>query len=283
MLRQTLRTKTFLSCRAAMFVACCGFTVLATASVHADDEAAPLFDGQTLAGWETLEGEPVTRGWEVVDGTIHLPPSDERAGHIVTSRDVGNFVLTFEFKIAPRGNSGIKYRVRDFGGKILGCEYQIYDDDHPEHPVEPKNSTGSLYDVYEPIADKPLRPAGQYNTARIVVVNNVIEHWLNGRRILRAVAGSREWRCRIAASKFNDVPGFGLNRFGKIMLTDHGSEVWYRNFQLIELPTDPCPPIQSLAASGTCRHNPRVTHPHITAPRRDRRFYRGRQARAMRR
>ncbi len=279
MQRRASQTRTSIPRRATVFVTGCAFLVLAAAPVHADDAAAaPLFDGQTLAGWETLEGEPVTRGWEVVDGTIHLLPSEERAGHIVTSRDVGNFVLTFEFKIAPRGNSGIKYRVRNFGDKVLGCEYQIYDDDHPEHPVEPKNSTGSLYDVYEPVADKPLRPAGQYNTARIVVVNNVIEHWLNGHRILRAVAGSREWRCRIAASKFNDAPGFGLNRFGKIMLTDHGSEVWYRNLQLIELPTDPCPPPRSLAATGA-----RPLRSAAPSPRRDHRFRPGRRARAMRR
>ncbi len=275
---QTSRTKMFLSCRAAVFVTCCGFVGLAATPAHAEDETAPLFDGQSLAGWRTLEGKPVTRGWEVIDGTIHLRPSDEQVGHIVTARDVGNFVLTFEFKIAPRGNSGIKYRVRDFDGRVLGCEYQIYDDDHPEHPVEPKNSTGSLYDVYEPVADKPLRPAGQFNTARIVVVNNVIEHWLNGRRILRAVVGSRDWRCRIAASKFNDAPGFGLNRFGKIMLTDHGSEVWYRNLQLIELPTDACPPVRSLAASGRCA--PRCL---VTSPRRDQRFRPARRAHALRR
>ncbi|MFP6603866.1 MAG: hypothetical protein VB862_15140, partial [Pirellulaceae bacterium] len=32
----------------------------------------PLFDGQSLAGWVTAKGEPVTAGWEVVDGMLHL-------------------------------------------------------------------------------------------------------------------------------------------------------------------------------------------------------------------
>jgi hypothetical protein len=197
-----------------------------------------VFDGASLAGWTTLDGQPVTRGWEVVDGMIHLAMSGDRGGNIVTAREVGDFVLSFDFKIAPGGNSGIKYRVKDFGGRVLGCEYQIYDDASEGERLDPKGTTGSLYDVYEPIADKPLNPPGEFNRALIIVRDDVIEHWLNGRRLLRADVGSPEWDRRIAASKFNDVPGFGENRSGRIMLTDHGSEVWFANFQFIELPSD---------------------------------------------
>ncbi|MGD9853604.1 MAG: DUF1080 domain-containing protein [Planctomycetaceae bacterium] len=240
-------------CRTTTFAVYCALTGLAAATqVRADDAPAPLFDGATLAGWTTLDGGPVTRGWEVVDGMIHLAPSDDRVGHIVTAREIGNFVLSFEFKIAPQGNSGLKYRVRDFDGSILGCEYQIYDDAHPTHPVEPRNSTGSLYDLYEPAGDRLLHPAGEFNTAKIVVVNEVIEHWLNGRLIVRAIVGSPEWDRRIAGSKFNDDAGFGENRFGKLMLTDHGSEVWYRNFEFTELPTEIPAPVPSLASTGQC-------------------------------
>src|SRR5690606_728251 len=145
----------------------------------------------------------------------------------------------------------LKYRVQDINGNLLGCEYQIYDDDNPRRTVEPKNSTGSLYDVYEPVADKPLRPAGEYNSAKIVVVNDLIEHWLNGRLIMRAIVGSPEWDARIAESKFHDDPGFGENRFGRIMLTDHGSEVWYRNFDFTELPSDAAPATPSIASVQT--------------------------------
>jgi hypothetical protein len=74
------------------------------------------------------------------------------------------------------------------------------------------------------------RPAGEYNEARIVVQGNRIEHWLNGQRVVNATVGDEEWQRRIAASKFSDVPDFARNPRGKIMLTDHGSEVWYRNF-----------------------------------------------------
>lgn len=194
------------------------------------EEAASPFDGKSLAGWTTQDGKPVTQGWEVIDGAIHLKKEGKRSGHIVTAQEYGDFDLSFEWKIAERGNSGIKYRVRSYGGKVLGCEYQIYDDAATKGKVKPKNSAGSLYDLYEPNDLKLLKPAGEYNQARIVVKGNKIEHWLNGQLIVSATVGDEEWQRRIAASKFNDAKDFSLNPRGKLMLTDHGSEVWYRNF-----------------------------------------------------
>lgn len=201
--------------------------------VLADEHLASPFDGTSLAGWTTQSGDPVTHGWEIVDGVIHLKKEDQRAGNILTAVDYGDFDLSFEFKIAPGGNSGIKYRVRSFGGRILGCEYQILDDWGLSHKRPTKGTTGSLYDVYEPAGNELLmRPQGEFNTARIVVRGSHIQHWLNGQLIVSACVGGPEWNHRIANSKFSDVEGFGHNRLGKIMLTDHGSEVWYKNFRM---------------------------------------------------
>lgn len=197
----------------------------------------PLFDGKSLDNWTTLDGQPVTRGWEVVDGMIHLKKEEKRSGHIITRDEYGDFELTFEWKIAPGGNSGLKYRVRKYGGRLLGCEYQVLDDDkYAKGRVRSKNSAGGLYDLYEPSDAKQLRPAGEFNSARIVVRGNRIEHWLNGQRIVEATVGDDQWNQRIAQSKFSDVEQFGRNRRGRIMLTDHGSEVWYRNIRFELLP-----------------------------------------------
>jgi hypothetical protein len=75
-------------------------------------------------------------------------------------------------------------------------------------------------------------PAGEFNASRIVVRDNEIQHWLNGQLLLTAMVGDRDWRERVAASKFSDRLTFGQNHRGRIMLTDHGSEVWFRNFKL---------------------------------------------------
>jgi hypothetical protein len=189
----------------------------------------PLFDGSSMSGWTTPEGQPVARGaWAVSDGAIHLNVSKGRGGNVITDREFGDFELVFEWKIASRANSGIKYRVKDFQGQLLGCEYQMIDDQGYGH-LRPAQTTAALYDVYEPMAHEPLKPPGQYNRGTIIVCGNCIEHYLNGRLVVSAVVGSDEWRRRIAASKFNDVAGFGENRSGRIMLTDHGDEIWFRN------------------------------------------------------
>jgi hypothetical protein len=213
---------------AIRFCLAAGLLAAAASTLRAEDPPASPFDGRSLAGWATLDGRPVTQGWQAADGMISLKKDGRRAGHIVTRQEFGDFDLSFEFKIAQRGNSGLKYRVRKYGNKVLGCEYQIFDD--PPGRGAGKGSAGALYDLYEPGPEKQLKPAGEWNLARIVVRGDKIEHWLNGRQIVSATVGDAEWQRRIAASKFSDVPEFGRNRTGQIMLTDHGSEVWYRNF-----------------------------------------------------
>lgn len=194
-----------------------------------------LFDGKTLKGWTTQEGKPVVGGWEVVDGAIHLKPGNDSAGNIITAREYGDFDLSFEWKIAAGGNGGLKYRVRDYEGKLRGCEYQIIDDAHYGKEVTPRTSAGALYDLYEPTQEKKLRAPGEFNSARIVVRDNRVQHWLNGRLILSATIGSKEWTSRIAQSKFLEFDDFALNERGRLMLTDHGSEAWYRNFNFRSL------------------------------------------------
>lgn len=182
--------------------------------------------------WTTLDGTSITAGWSFQDGLIqlaqHAPDkSDLAGGHIITKTEFENFDLEFEWKIERNGNSGLKYMVQKYGDRYLGLEYQIYDDDGL-HKVEPENSTGSIYDLFAPSGDKPLKPAGQWNKSRIVVKDSQLEHWLNDRLITTADMQSPEWAERVAASKFNDVPGFCKIRQGRLMLTDHGSDAWYR-------------------------------------------------------
>jgi hypothetical protein len=196
----------------------------------AEQLAADPFDGKSLTGWMTVDGKPAGDGWEVIDGVIHRKPGG-KAGNIVTARQFGDFDLSFEWKIAPKGNSGLKYRVRPYGGSWLGLEYQIYDDGSVKK-VKTRGSAGAIYDLYEPNDEKALKPVGEYNTARIVVKEGRIEHWLNGKLIAQATIGDKEWNKRMGESKFADRKDFALNEQGKLMLTDHGSEVWYRNFQM---------------------------------------------------
>lgn len=196
-------------------------------------ELPPVFDGKSLDNWMMPDGKSVTKGWEVLDGAIHLDRGKKRAGHIVTRDEYGDFDLSFEWKIAEKGNSGLKYRVRQYGKKTLGVEYQILDDPKFKNGTpSSKGSTGSIYALYEPNEKKALRPASEFNSSRIVVHGNHIEHWLNDELIASANVGDEEWDKRVAQSKFSNAESFARNRFGRIMLTDHGAEAWYRNFKI---------------------------------------------------
>jgi hypothetical protein len=165
--------------------------------------------------------------WEVTQGMLHLDRNRGRGGNLLTQTQYGDFELVFEWKIASGANNGLKYRVNQFDGSYLGIEYQMIDD--LASKLKPKHRTASLYDIYEPQEHNALRPAGEFNRARIVVCNGHIQHWLNGCLVTEACVGNQEWSRRIAASKFADVEGFGVIPTGHIMLTDHGDEVWYRN------------------------------------------------------
>ena len=203
-----------------------------------------LFDGESLSGWTRMDGKPVADDWEVVDGTLHLKSSPAGGANLFTEQEFTDFDLQFEWKIPPGGNNGLKYRVRQYGNQYLGLEYQMLDD--AATPLNRRGMTGSLYELYEPAEDMQLNPVGEFNHSRVIVRGDHIEHWLNGRRILAAEVGSPEWYQRVQESKFRDKEEFGENRSGLIMLTAHGSEVWYRNIVLTPLP----PPVEIYAATG---------------------------------
>jgi hypothetical protein len=199
----------------------------------AEERTIQLFDGMTLKGWTNAEGNPVGRGWAIEDGMLVRIGG---GGSIFTADEYGDFELSFEWKIAKRGNSGVKYRVTHYEEGVhgnpgwLGCEYQLFDD--IGRRARPKFSTGAIYELYAPSSDKPLRPVGEFNQSRIVARGNHIEHWLNGDCIVSADAGTDDWNRRIAESKFGIVDGFFKNHQGRIELQDHGSKVWFRNLVL---------------------------------------------------
>jgi hypothetical protein len=207
--------------------------------------AMELFDGKSLEGWITESGEPVTEGWAVQDGEL---VRTERGGAIYYHREFEDFILDFEWKIAPGVNSGLKYRVRHYDVGVrgnpgwLGCEYQIYDDAKDPGPL---SSMGALYALYAPNEKKRVNPPGEYNHSRVVVSGTRIEHWLNGEKIVEADTASDDWKNRVAQSKFAPAKDFAQNRRGYIQLQDHGGQIWFRRITLRPLTADKSPQNES--------------------------------------
>ena len=202
-----------------------------------------LFDGSSLKGWETRDGD-VPENWDATNGNLHRKSG---GGDLYHQHWFQDFDFQFEWKIQSGGNSGVKYRVRRFGKQMLGCEYQLQDDQGRDHT---RQSTGALYGVFEPTPNKKAPTIGDWNRSRIIVCGQQMEHWLNGERILRVTAGDARWWARVQKSKFRNREGFGLNREGRIFLQDHGNPVWFRNLVLTPLDSDQ-PAIIGAAESPT--------------------------------
>jgi hypothetical protein len=196
-----------------------------------------LFDGTSLDGWRGYKkADASNTRWRVQDGWLTLPPSsgeDTKGALDIISKDTfEQFDLTWEWKIAPGGNSGVKYFVLEDQPAAIGHEYQMIDDDrHPDAKIGPHRQTAAFYDVL-PASNRPLKPAGEVNTSRVLVQGNTVEHYLNGTRVLRYTLDSPELRAAIAKSKFKDIKRFGKLQNGHILLQDHGNQVWVRNIRI---------------------------------------------------
>ena len=192
-----------------------------------------LFDGQSSKGWRgyRLTSMP-SKGWRVENGILRKV-GGERGGDIITEERFSDFDLTWEWRISPGGNNGLKYLVTEDRPSAPGQEYQLIDDTrNPDAKVGSHRATGSFYDVLPPSDDKPLKPVGEWNQSRVLIQGNHVEHWLNGKKILEYELGSDAVKAAVAKSKFKNAPGFGEKIKGHIMLTDHGDECSFRNIKI---------------------------------------------------
>lgn len=186
--------------------------------------------------WETIDGQPVESSWEFADGEIRLARPRGGAGSLLSGPLPSNFELSWQWKIEAKTNTGLKYRVRKFGNRWLGVEYQIIDDSPSDTG---KGSTASIYDLVGPSSAKPLNAIGQWNTSRVVAIGNRLEHYLNGKLVTSARTKGPVWDSRFAVSKFWGADGFGApasgqeSLFDRIMLTDHGGKAVYRDFKFV--------------------------------------------------
>lgn len=193
-----------------------------------------LFDGEgASAWWRGYRQASMPAGWTIADGALTRTGP---GGDIVTLDEFGNFELRLQWKVAPGGNSGIMYRVSEEypAPYESGPEMQVLDDAGHADGKSRLTSAGSVFGLY-PFPAGVVRPAGEWNDARLVVRGNHVEHWLNGTSISYEL-GSADWKAKVAASKFKQWPGYGMSRRGRIALQDHGDVVSYRTIRIRALP-----------------------------------------------
>ncbi len=194
-----------------------------------------LFDGKTTNGWRNYRQTTISSGWSVVDGALTLIAKD--AGDIITDEQYTNFDLALDWRVGAGGNSGVFYRATQERTYIWESapEMQVLDDDRHADGKSPLTSAGSNFALYQAPRGS-VRPAGQWNSARVLVNGNHVEHWLNGTKLLEYELGGAEWSARVAKSKFSTMPSYGKSKAGYIGLQDHGDRVEFRNIRIRVLP-----------------------------------------------
>jgi hypothetical protein len=233
-----------------------------------------LFDGKTTKGWRGFRKPDFpTKCWAVEQGVLKRVKASgekgEECGDIVTVNQYDNFEFQLEWKIEPGGNSGVKYLILEdrpasweqayldyhvrslkkagrteppeklkperWKYMAMGFELQLIDDDKNSDARQINNQiTGALYDLMAPKIKSTLSLTN-FNTARIVVQGDHIEHWINGTKVLEFERGSQELQKSVNSSKFRHLAGFGSIAKGHIALQDHNSEVSFRDIKIREL------------------------------------------------
>ncbi len=204
-----------------------------------------LFDGKTTTGWHTYGQDHVGAAWKVEDGTLRLDASHKKdwqtndGGDIVSNDEFENFDLKLQWKISPKGNSGIMFYVQDDPKKYkyvwwTGPEMQVLDNDGHDDGKIYKHRAGNLYDL---IAGKEgaVKPVGEWNRVEIVSNKGKLDLYLNDVNVVSTTMWDDAWKQLIAGSKFHEWPDFGTFTKGHIALQDHGNDVWFRNIMIKRL------------------------------------------------
>ena len=195
-----------------------------------------LFNGKDLSGWKGLVEDPIKRAkmspeelkekqakaddsmrahWSVVDGALEF---DGKGQSLCTAKDYRNFEMLVDWKILDKGDSGIYLRGSP--------QVQIWDPNN-RGPNPKGQGSGGLYNNKKnpsgplEMADNPI---GQWNTFRIVMVDDKVHVFLNGKLVVNNTTLENYWNY--------DIPIFPT---GQIELQNHGDKLWFKNIYIREL------------------------------------------------
>jgi hypothetical protein len=134
---------------------------------HTLGKPVALFDGKSMDAWGVQhEGRPMA--WNVADGAM---TNDTKANNLVSKEKFKDFRLDAEYKLSPKGNSGIYLRGR--------YEMQLLDDAGQETF---NRGHMSVYGRRAPDVNAS-KPAGEWQTVQITLVGNCITTVLNGKTL----------------------------------------------------------------------------------------------------
>lgn len=231
-----------------------------------------LFDGSTYANWvDPTKKSPPATSFTIEDGCLKATSHPAITEDLFSADKYGDFELEWDWKISPKGNSGLKYRIQDnvfLSGRMLprfednvnaalksrpterpargqdyviGFEYQMTDNQANSDATHngPLHQTAALYDIFAASKDV-TKPVGEFNHSRLVVKGDHVEHWLNGEKVVDASLKAPEVAASMAKRWGAGSPVYDLlvNQPRKecpISLQNHGDVAWFKNIKIKKL------------------------------------------------
>lgn len=180
-----------------------------------------LFDGKSFNGWEH------SGNWVIEDGAFYRKAKGGNLTYTVQTVP-DDFELRFDWKVSKGCNSGVYYRPAQY-------EYQVLDNVNSPYGENPRQAAASLFFCMAPSKDA-TRPLGEWNEGRVMCKGTVIQHWLNGEKVIDFDYTDLKWAEEVELLR---IRGADLNaRGGKLWLQDHGADVWFRNIKMRTIPKE---------------------------------------------
>ena len=215
-------------------------TLLFASTGRAADGWVDLFNGKNLDGWEQHSGAAKYR---VEEGTI-VGQTVANTGNsfLCTKKTYGDFILEFEFKVAPDMNSGVQFRSEFYkketeaaingkkkkfpADRVFGYQYEI-DPSARSYTggVYDEARSGWLVDLKDNEAARKAFKQGEWNKARIECKGDRIQTWING----------------VKAADFKDaqtargIIALQVHQIGDGTKKKPGEEIRWRNIRLKEI------------------------------------------------
>jgi hypothetical protein len=238
-----------------------------------------LFDGHSYRNWiDPARKNPPGDAWTIEDGCLKAVARPRITEDLVSRESYDDFELAWEWRISPGGNSGVKYRIQEFaalgdrnrnpntrhfedtvdyaiqhgkagrdqispGAKgqiyVIGFEFQMIDNQRNSDARRgPLYQAGGLYSLVPALRDV-TRPVGEFNSSRLVVRGNHVEHWLNGEKVVDSFLNPPEVLEMLARRWGKTSPVYrdlaNPRRHCPISLQNHDTEAWFRTIRIKRL------------------------------------------------
>lgn len=221
------RSKPFQSHSGLRHLSRCSFAAILVVLLSVPAWTAETETWQQLTEDDALPGWTQGGNWSCKDGIIERTG---KGGSLTYQAETlpDNFELRFEWKVGEGSNSGVYYRPGQY-------EYQILDNSKHRDGTNPRTSAASLYFCMPPSHDA-TKPVGEWNEGAVICQGSVIQHWLNGSKVVDFDYTDAQWADNVEMLRLR---GADLtSRGGKLWLQDHGDPVSYRKIRYRELAAD---------------------------------------------